>query len=121
MKTSSKKQKGRILQQWLVKKLSTILDIPVEKDGDIESRPMGQSGCDIILRGKAKDLFPFAVEAKNQETFKLKPFMEQAIDNQKKFNYPYWLLLYKKNFMKPIVIMDAEDFLNIFFKEEKEK
>ena len=46
MKTSSAKAKGRKLQQWVVTKLIEILRLDAE---DIESRPMGSQGEDVIL------------------------------------------------------------------------
>ena len=46
MKTSSAKAKGRKLQQWVVEKLVAILAFDPE---DLESRPMGSSGEDVIM------------------------------------------------------------------------
>ena len=46
MKTSSAKAKGRNLQKWVVQKLVEHLSADQE---DIESRPMGSQGEDIIL------------------------------------------------------------------------
>ena len=46
MKTSSAKAKGRKLQQWFANVLVETLGLDSE---DIESRPMGSQGEDIIL------------------------------------------------------------------------
>ena len=46
MKTSSAKAKGRNLQKWVVSKLIEHLQLDEE---DLESRPMGSSGEDIIM------------------------------------------------------------------------
>ena len=46
MKTSSAKAKGRKLQQWFANLLVESLGLDEE---DIESRPMGSQGEDIIL------------------------------------------------------------------------
>ena len=46
MKTSSAKAKGRKLQQWFANLLVEKLNLDEE---DIESRPMGSQGEDIIL------------------------------------------------------------------------
>ena len=46
MKTSSAKAKGRKLQQWFANLLIESLGLDQE---DIESRPMGSQGEDIIL------------------------------------------------------------------------
>lgn len=77
---SSAKAKSRRLQKEIAAYISNMLDIPLEKDGDIESRPMGQSGPDVILRGEAKKLFIFTgLECKNQETLSIWAAMEQAM------------------------------------------
>jgi len=49
MKTSSAKAKGRKLQQWFAKLMVDTLDLHEE---DIESRPMGSQGEDIIKTKK---------------------------------------------------------------------
>lgn len=115
-----RKSKGRRLQQWVAQKISDLLGIPVEKDGDIESRPMSQSGTDVILRGKAADMFRFSVEAKAQENLSIPSWIKQAKTNQ--LEGTDWLLVCKRNREDPIVILDAEAFFRLC-KEvlEKEK
>jgi hypothetical protein len=54
MRPSSAKAKGRKLQQWVVEKLISILNFDPE---DLESRPMGSSGEDIIM-GVQEESFP---------------------------------------------------------------
>ena len=78
MKSRSGKNKGKRFQNWIAQQISDLLGIPCEKDGDIESRQMGMSGVDIILRGKAAELFPYSIEAKNQETFSLPAWIRQT-------------------------------------------
>ena len=114
MKTSSKKQKGRRLQQWVAARIAAILGMKVEKDGDIESRPMGQSGPDVILRGRAIELFPFSVETKNAERWDILSAIKQAKSNAKPG--VSWLVILKKNNMAPIAILDAELFFEIYGK-----
>ena len=58
----SAKAKARRLQDWTAKRISEITGIPVEKDGDVEPRQMGQAGVDVILRGEALKLVPFSIE-----------------------------------------------------------
>lgn len=111
MKTSSCKNKGRRLQQWIVKRISEAINISYGKDQDIESRPMGLSGSDVILHGKAKDLFLFDVEAKNCENWSFPKWIKQAKSNQTKGMS--WLLIVKKNHHEPIAVMDAEVFFKI--------
>ena len=58
MKTSSAKAKGRKLQQWFANLLVEKLNLDQE---DIESRPMGSQGEDIILGKKSRQIFPYSV------------------------------------------------------------
>lgn len=109
IKVSSAKAKGRRLQKWVEHKIGELLDLPYGKDELIESRPMGQSGTDIILHGDAAVEFPFAVECKSGQNIGWQAAVRQARANQGK--YPTWLVFLKtKEFQKPIVMMDAEEF-----------
>ena len=112
IKISSAKAKGRKLQQWVAKKISEITGLPCGKDELIESREMGQTGVDIKLYGDAKEMFPFSVEAKYQETWSLPAWIKDAKDNQAKGTD--WLLFIKKNFHEEIVIMDAVAFFDLY-------
>ena len=58
MKTSSAKAKGRKLQQWFANLLIESLGLDQE---DIESRPMGSQGEDIILGKQSRQIFPYSV------------------------------------------------------------
>jgi len=109
----SAKAKGRRLQQWTAQKISDITGQEYGKDLDIDSRPMGQAGCDVILRGEAKKLFPFAVECKSQEKKSI-PFdwVEQAKNNTSDFKT--WLLFIKRKGEKPVVVMDADFFFELY-------
>jgi len=80
MLTSSKKQKGRRLQKYIVSKILEYF--PSLSSKDVQSRAMGSQGTDIVLSEAAFKMFPFCVEAKNKETNKalLKDWL-QAIAN----------------------------------------
>lgn len=112
IKPRSAKNKGKRLQNWVAHRISEMLDIPVEKDGDIESRQMGMSGVDVVLRGKAQELFPFNIECKNCETWSIPKWIRQAKENQKEGLD--WLLFCKKNNHEEIVVMDAERFFKLY-------
>lgn len=112
IKVSSAKAKGRKLQQFVAQKIADITGCAYGKDEDIESRPMGQSGTDVILRGKAKDLFSFAVECKAQESWSVHSWIEQAQKNTGRFKT--WLLFAKRKNHKPVIIMDAEEFFKLY-------
>ena len=112
MKTSSCKAKGRRLQQWVAGKISEITEILSGKDAQIESREMGQSGTDIKLYGKAAELFPFSIECKNQESWGVHKWIKQAESNRKIGTD--WIIFAKRNRQDPVVIMDADRFMDIY-------
>lgn len=118
IKTSSAKSKGRNLQKWACKEISKVTNISwgYEDDKLIQPRLMGQSGVDVVLRGRAEFLFPFDVECKSCEAWSVPSFIRQAKKNKKK-NRDWLLILKRKEFQSPIVVMDA----NVFFKIIKEK
>lgn len=117
MKPQSAKAKGRTLQQWICKKISEFTGFPCGKDCPIESRPMGQSGVDVRLEEDVLKVLPISVESKNQEKWSLLTWIEQAKKNRKPGTY--WMLVVKKNRIKPIIIMDAEEFFELL-KEMKQ-
>lgn len=108
----SAKAKGRKLQQEIAKKVAKVTGCEYGKDLDIDSRPMGQAGTDVILRGKAKELFPFACETKACESWNPHQWIEQAKSNVGEFKT--WLLFAKRRNSKPVVIMDAEMFFELY-------
>jgi hypothetical protein len=114
IKTSSAKAKGRSLQQWTCQKISELLGIPWGKDESIASREMGQPGTDIRLVGEAQERFPFSVECKWQESWSVLAWIKQAQENQKAGTD--WLLVMKKNRIKPVVVIDAERFFELLGK-----
>lgn len=108
----SRKAKGRNFQQTVGKRISKMLSIPIGKDELIRSREMGQSGVDIVLLGKASELFPFSCEVKNVEKLNFYAAIQQSKDNQKEGTE--WLLFCKKNYHEPIVVMDMEVFFRLY-------
>jgi hypothetical protein len=111
---SSAKAKGRSLQQWVCQKVSELTGFEWGSSGSdspIESRPMGQSGCDIRMESQVREKFPFSVECKFQESWSVHSWIEQAKDNQQKGTA--WLLVCKKSRKDPVVIMDACSFFKI--------
>lgn len=100
----------------MAEKVSNLLAIPwgYEDEKLIQPRIMGQAGVDVVLRGDARDRFPFDIECKNTEKLTLYSDIEQATKNQSPGRM--WLLVHKKNRSNPIVIMDAESFFEIMEK-----
>ena len=110
VKPSSAKAKGRNLQNWIRETLIEELKIHEE---DIKTAIMGESGEDIIMARAARKKFPFSVEAKNVEKLNVWLAYEQACSNCGD-NEP--LLIMKKNRKKPLVVMDAEQFIKLIKK-----
>ena len=108
---SSAKAKGRKLQQWFTNKLVEILKLDAE---DLESRPMGSQGEDIIMGKQSRDKFPYSIECKNQEAVNLWKAYAQAEENCKGYEP---LVVLKRNRSKPLVLLEAEYFIKLH--EEK--
>ena len=111
MSTKSRKAKGRRFQNWIAEQFSDLTEIPWGKDELISTRTMGVSGTDLTFIGRALELLPFSVEAKNQEQWAVDAAIEQAKSNQKEGTD--WLLFLKKNRQNPVVVMDAEVFFRL--------
>lgn len=107
MKTASAKAKGRRLQQWVAKMLVEHLGADAE---DLESRPMGSSGEDIIMGKLTRQKFPYSVECKNQEAVNVWKAYEQAESNSKQYEP---VVVIKRNQHKPLVVVDAEYFIGL--------
>ena len=114
MKTQSAKSKGRRLQQWIRDLLIEKLEIHPE---DIESRSMGAGGEDLIMARAARELFPYSVECKNQEKINIWESYKQAEDNSKDYEP---IVVLKRNNQKPLILVDAEYFVNLHNSVAKE-
>ena len=111
MRTSSAKAKGRRLQDWMREKLITKLGLHLDIDL-IKTAVMGESGADVKLIGNLKDSFPFSIECKNQEKYK---GVYSALDQAATHLSMEPLLVIKMNHRRPIVVLDAEYFLEVYF------
>ena len=107
MKTQSRKAKGRRLQQQFMQLLIEKLDIDPE---DIESRAMGSGGEDLIMSKAARNKFPYSVECKNQESLNIWKAWDQANGNKGLYEP---MIVIKKNGVRPLVVLDAENFLEM--------
>ena len=107
MKTQSRKAKGRRLQNQFMQLLIEKLDIDPE---DIESRSMGAGGEDLIMSRAARNKFPYSVECKNQESLNIWKAWEQANGNKGIYEP---LVVIKKNGVSPLIVVDAENFLEM--------
>ena len=107
MKTQSRKAKGRRLQQQFMQLLIEKLDIDPE---DIESRAMGSGGEDLIMSKAARNKFPYSIECKNQESLNIWKAWDQANGNKGLYEP---MIVIKKNGVRPLVVLDAESFLDM--------
>jgi hypothetical protein len=107
MRASSAKSKGRRLQQWVRSLLIKTFDL---EEDDVHSRSMGAGGEDIMLSPKARVIFPYSVECKNQERLNLWEAWKQAEANAGGYEP---LLIIKRNRQKPLVVVDAEHFIGV--------
>lgn len=111
MKTRSKKNKGRRLQNLVAKHFRDhYTSVPGDdrKPSDIKPAIMGEQGKDIKFYGYASDLYPYAIECKNQERVNIWASLEQAEANADQDEVP--LLFFKRNGSKVYVAMDMRDF-----------
>lgn len=111
MRPQSIKAKGRFLQKWVCEKIAELTGFEWGKDKPIESRPMGQSGCDVRLESRVLDVFPFSVECKFQERWSVPKWIEQAKANEAEGTH--WLLICKQSRKPPVVILEADAFFEI--------
>ena len=106
----SKKAKGRVFQQDVQDDIIEILGLPEE---DVVSTSMGAPGIDIKLSEGARARFPFAVEAKRQEKWKIPEWWGQACENARKEKDLKPLLVMRKNHGETVVMMRWADFLEM--------
>ena len=110
MKTSSRKAKGRALQNWVVEKLQHYFNHCLEQ-GDVKGAIMGETGSDIKMSPKAKAIIPYKFECKNQEKFKgIYTAYEQVDLND---DTGESILVIKSNRKEPLAIMNADMLLKL--------
>ena len=105
----SAKAKGRRLQQWVRDRLYSTF--PKLEDGDIRSTSMGAGGEDLIMARAARQKFPHSIECKNVEKLNIWEAYEQASANCGDYEP---IVVMKKNGKKPLVVVDAEYYIQLF-------
>ena len=109
MKTSSRKSKGRRLQNKIRDLLLEHYSDKLEKD-DIRCAVMGESGEDLKLSPAARKLIPYSFECKNQEKLNIWDSLEQAKKNSDDYGP---VLIFKRNRSKIYVVLEISDFLEL--------
>ncbi len=122
IKISSRKAKGRNLQQQVCRDIANILDIEYNQQDDnclIHSREMGQAGKDIILRGIAKERFPYSIECKSVENLHLDKAIKQIKYNMTKEDIGF-LIIHKKKNQPILVTLEWEELCSLLYREYNE-
>lgn len=106
--TQAAKAKGRKLQQWV---RDAILGIwtSLEAD-DVKSTSMGAGGEDVQLSPAARRAVPYSIECKARNAIAVYAWYEQAATNAGS-HVPVVFL--KADRKKPLVLVDAEHFLQL--------
>ena len=107
-----RKAKGRALQNFIGRLFSKITGYPFGKDELIEGREMGQPGVDIKLYGDAAKEILYSIECKNTDKWDMHKWIEQAKANKK--DGTDWLLICKRSYREPVVVMSVEHFFSLF-------
>lgn len=107
MKPQSAKQKGRLLQQLVAKKLLDSFTQFTEKD--IKSTPMGVNNVDIQMSQAAHGLLGLAIECKNRAKMAVYTDYQQACEHAD--GEP--IVVIKQNRSKPLAVMDLDYFIEL--------
>ena len=108
MKTSSKKGKGRRLQNFVRDRL--LLSFPTLEPDDVKAAIMGESGEDIKLSPAARKKIPYSFECKNQERLSIWESLKQAVTN---CNDRCPVLIFKRNHSKTYAVIDIDKFMDL--------
>ena len=109
MRSSSAKNKGRVLQKFTRDLLLSLAD-HLEPD-DVRSVSMGAGGEDVLLSPAARRVFPVSIECKNVERLNVWDAFSQAEANAGEYEP---VLVFKKNRKDPKVMVDARFFFSLF-------
>ena len=104
----SAKSKGRRLQIAVARAIRERFGL---EDRDAVSAPASVGGEDIILSEKAKNVFRFSVECKNQEKVKIWEAIAQADKNAKDGRTP--IVVFSRNNAPTYVAIEFSEFLKL--------
>jgi hypothetical protein len=108
---ASAKAKGMDLQKWVCEKVAQLLGVRWDNRWDespVASRPSGQHGCDVILRGGARKRFPWDLECKAMKELRIADAVKQAESNVAEGRFP--AVVYRQTGAAPVVVMSWETF-----------
>ena len=107
IKTSSAKQKGRKLQQWVRDEILKLH--PTFRAEDAKSTSMGAGGADVTLSPFVTDVLPIQIECKSYARIAVYNWYKQCKEHGK-FEP---VLFIKQNHSRPLAIVDAEHYLSL--------
>jgi hypothetical protein len=108
LKTSSAKQKGRLLQQWTRDLILKEFNLSEE---DVRSTSMGAQGEDIQFSKAAAERLRISIECKSRDRVAVYGFYDQARENTPAAREP--VVVIKQNRRCPLVVIDAEYFFKL--------
>jgi hypothetical protein len=111
---ASAKSKGREFQYYIGRKIAALLGVSFGTDDEalVSSRPMGQHGIDIILRGEAGKRFPFSVECKAAKELRIADAVKQAEANKAPGKMA--MVAFRQTGGEPVVIFSWDTFEALF-------
>ena len=112
MKVSSKKSKGRRLQQRVRNDLRLIGKNHGLVDADILSTPMSVAGVDTQFSPAALKVFPLDIESKNTEKLNVVGVFQTHFEKYRASDR-IKLLVHSRNRTEPMVTLRWEDFLKL--------
>lgn len=107
MKSASCKAKGRRLQDAVAGAIREAFGLPAS---DVWPMLMGGNGMDIRLSEKARALWPYATEVKNQERINIWAAIKQAEEHADKEKLSP-LVVFSKNRERAYVVVSFEEFV----------
>lgn len=115
---ASAKAKGAAFQVLICKWVSKLIGVPFLQGNDdslILPRNSGGNGVDIILRGEARQKFPFSIECKAQENMNLVDTVNQSMVNQTEGTD--WLVIHRRKALPcDLVILSLDTFEKVWNK-----
>jgi hypothetical protein len=115
IKPKSGKNKGQKFQKEIVTILRTEYGFDKDEmscfEGDIQARPMGMAGVDIVMSPAAKRDIPFDFEAKNTERANVWDWIKQTESNSVNGRIP--LVVFRRNRSETYCILKFDDLIKL--------
>jgi len=118
MKTQSRKNKGRIFQQHVAKKVREFFNLP---EDDVVSRPLGSGGEDLMLSNRARKILPVSWECKAWKEFPNLAALRQAESNARGYTPVVCWKPHRARYEDSIVYLKLNDFLELIKRKIDEK